>query len=103
MNVSRSYEGLSKEKIRESFTTFGACGVPTFQGAYMGVTVQFINKHVLFMIGVHCMAHRINLAVRTFSDFEAVIDVEDMLALVKTMPKKTLAIIGCGSFDQPSM
>lgn len=82
MNVSRSYEGLSKEKIREGFVTFGACRVPTVQGAYIGVTVQFINKHIIFLIGVHCMAHHTNLTVQTFSDFEVVRDVEDMLALV---------------------
>ena len=71
MNVARSCEGLSEEKIRESFIAFGTCGVQSFHGVNFGFTFQFINKHALFTIGVHCMAHCTNLAIQTFSDLKS--------------------------------
>jgi hypothetical protein len=94
MNVARVYGGLSNQKIKERLMTFGADGVSTFQGVKSGVTTQLINKHAPFMVGVHCMAHRTNLAVETLSSFEVVKHVEDLLASLysyfSSSPKRTL-------------
>ena len=94
VNVARAYGGLTEQKIREGLITFGADGVSTFQGAKTGVTVQLVTKHAPFMVGVHCMAHRTNLAVQTLSEFEVVRHVEDVLAALysyfSSSPKRTL-------------
>jgi len=38
-----------------------------FQGVKFNVTTQLMLKHVIYVLGVHCMAHHINLAIQTLS------------------------------------
>jgi hypothetical protein len=53
--------------IVSKLLSFGEDGVTVFEGAKTGVTKQLQTKHVSFMIGVHCFAHCVNLAVRMLS------------------------------------
>jgi hypothetical protein len=39
-----------------------------------------VQKHALFVDGVHCMAHRINLVVQTLSFMSLVSKIETLLA-----------------------
>jgi len=56
---------LTHEQISRRLICFGADGISTFQGVRMGVTVQIQSKFVPFCTGVHCIAHRCNLAAKS--------------------------------------
>lgn len=86
-NAAHAYEGLSKHEIEEGLITFGAYGVSTFPSAKSGITVQLVNKHALFMVGIHYVAHHTNLVVQTLSDFEVVKHVEDLLETLYSYSK----------------
>ena len=53
--------------IASKLLSFGANGVMVFKGAMTSITKQLQMKHALFMIGIHCFAHRMNLALRSLS------------------------------------
>jgi len=61
---------------------FGVDGVSVFQGSKNGVIVQMKDTIAPFMFGVHCMAHRTNLAVEPLSNLPVVSKLE---ALCQTM------------------
>lgn len=67
--------------IATKLVCFGADGVSAFQGCRTGVTVQFKAKHAPHVIGVHCMAHRVNLAMKTLSRLDLFHAVEDLCKL----------------------
>jgi len=58
---------LNSDQISRKLVCFGADGVSTFQGAKSGVTLQLRMKWAPFCMGVHCMAHRCNLAAKSLS------------------------------------
>ncbi len=64
--------GLIKNLIGIKFMTFGANGVSVFQGIKLGVTRQIFDARAPHSIGVHCMAHRTNLAVQILSHLQMV-------------------------------
>jgi hypothetical protein len=54
---------MSKFDIANKVVCFGANGVIIFQGLEIGVTIQLVNKHCPFVVGIHSMAHWCNLVV----------------------------------------
>jgi len=52
--------------------TFGTDGVLVFQGTKSSVTWQIFDAWAPHSIGVHCMAHRTNLAVQILSHLQMV-------------------------------
>jgi hypothetical protein len=63
---------LNKDNIAYKLITFGVGGVSVFQAVRIGVIVHLKNQNVPFMIGVHCMSHRINLVIQTLSKLSIV-------------------------------
>jgi hypothetical protein len=57
------FGGLSEIDLTSKLISFGANGVSNFQGAKTCVITQFLKKHAPFMLGVHYVAHCINLVV----------------------------------------
>jgi len=53
--------GFTKDLISKKLMTFGANGVPSFQGTMLGVTKQIVDGWVPHSMGVHCMVHRTTL------------------------------------------
>jgi hypothetical protein len=58
---------------------FAIDGVSTFQGTKIGVTKQINTNYACFSIGVHCMAHRSNLAFKALSTLGIVSSMKDLL------------------------
>ena len=86
--------GLSPAKVASRLVCFGADGVSVFQGRKNGVTTQMRQHMAPFVIGVHCMAHRTNLAVEPLSDLPVVAKVEAlcqaMFSYFSHSPKRQL-------------
>jgi hypothetical protein len=59
--------GLNDDAIASKLVCFGADGVSAFQGKRIGVTVQIKQNFAPHATGIHCLAHKINLAVKTLS------------------------------------
>ena len=63
----------------------------------MGVTQQIQSKYVPFALGVHCMAHRCNLAFKTLSQLDIMSRIEGLLksshAYFKHSPKRHLEFV----------
>jgi hypothetical protein len=70
--------GLSENVVAERMVSFGADGVSVFQGSRTGVTTQLKEHDAPFMIGVHCMVHRTNLAVEPLSNLPMVEKLETL-------------------------
>ncbi len=51
-----------------------------FQGLKFGVTIELMHNHAPFVIGVHCMAHRTNLIVRTLKGLNLVKKIEYVIS-----------------------
>jgi len=71
--------GLSREQIASRLISFGADGASVFQGVRTGVTRQLTENHAPFLTGVHCMSHRVDLALKTLSNLPVVSNVEGLL------------------------
>ena len=72
--------GLTPNEIRDRFMAFGADGASVLQGKRNGVTTKLQVSHAPHMQGMHCVAHRSNLAVQCLSDLEMVARIENLLA-----------------------
>ena len=83
--------------MSKTLLCFGADGVSTFQGAKTGVTQQIQSKYAPFALGVHCMAHRCNLAFKTLSQLDIMNRIEGLLksshAYFKHSPKRHLEFV----------
>ena len=73
--------GLDAETIAKKFLSFGADGVSMLQRNRIGVTLQIREKHALFMISVHCVAHRCNLAFKALLTLGIFSDIEKLLSV----------------------
>ena len=88
---------IERPALSKTLLCFGADGVSTFQGAKTGVTQQIQSKYAPFAIGVHCMAHRCNLAFKTLSQLAIMNRIEGLLksshAYFKHSPKRHLEFV----------
>jgi len=57
--------GLDTKTVAEKLISFGCDGASTLSGLRTGVTVQIKGQYAPFCHGVHCVAHRCNLAFKT--------------------------------------
>jgi hypothetical protein len=73
--------GVDLETVAKKLLSFGADGASTLQGNRSGVTLQIQEKHASFMIGVHCVAHRCNLAFKALSSLGIFADIEKLLSV----------------------
>jgi hypothetical protein len=73
--------GLDKDAIASKLLCFGADGCSAFQGSKNGVTVQIQKNFAPFASGVHCHAHKINLAVKTLSQLDVFHSIEELMRL----------------------
>jgi hypothetical protein len=67
LEAMKAYGGLPPLEIAGKLISFSADGVSVFQGVRTGMTVQLKDNHAPFVMGIHYMSHRTNLAVQTLS------------------------------------
>jgi hypothetical protein len=79
LKAMEAYSGLPPSEIAKKLISFGANGVLVFQGVRTGVTVQLKENHSPFVLEMHCMSHRTNLAVQTLLQLPLVAWIEVML------------------------
>ena len=68
---------VTDDEIAGKLFCFGADGVSTFQGLKSGVTTQIKDKFAPFSTGVHCCAHRLNLAAQSLSSLTVMHTIEE--------------------------
>jgi hypothetical protein len=51
------FGGMLKIDVVNKVVSFGVNSVTVFQGLKIGVTIQLVSKHYLFVVGIHYMAH----------------------------------------------
>jgi hypothetical protein len=73
------FGGLSLEELCEKLVNIGCNGSSVFQGHKKGVTHQFEEKVVPFVIRVHYFVHKTNLVVIILSDVLFVHQLEFLL------------------------
>jgi hypothetical protein len=73
--------GLADEDVAAKLLCFGADGVSAFQVKRTGVTVQIKAKHAPFATGIHCHAHKLNLAVKTLSHLAIFHAIEELMRI----------------------
>jgi hypothetical protein len=71
MNVLLKGGGLTKEELSKKLLWFGIDGVNVLQGRKTWTTKQIKNSWAPFFMGVHCIAHRANLAIPLFGEFDS--------------------------------
>jgi len=57
------FGGMSKSDIANIVVCFGVNNVIIFQNLKISVIVQLVNKHCLFVVRIHCMAHWCNFVI----------------------------------------
>ncbi len=72
------FGGMSKINIANKVVYFGANSVTIFQGLKISVTIQLVNKHRPFVVGIHSMARWYNLVVQTLSSLTLVAKIEGL-------------------------
>jgi hypothetical protein len=73
------YGGLSEGDLASRLVCFAVDGMTIFQGLKTRVTVQLVDKHAPFVIGLHCMAHMCNLVAQTLSKLPLVAKIKALL------------------------
>ncbi len=84
VHVFTDLSGLLVVDLANKVVCFGANDVIVFQGLKAGVTIQLMNKHNPFIVGIHCMAHQCNLAMQIFSSLPLVIKIEVLFSSMYT-------------------
>ena len=77
--------GLTPHQIRDRFMTFGANGADgasVLQRKRNDVTNKLQVFHTPYIQGMHCVAHRSDLAIQCLSDLEMVARTETLLAVL---------------------
>jgi hypothetical protein len=64
--------GLIQEERTKRLICFGANVASIFQGCHTKTTFQLKEKFAPYMMGQHCMAHRMNLVVQVLSNLPMV-------------------------------
>jgi hypothetical protein len=73
------FGGLRVEELVRKLVNIGCDRSNVFQGHQIGVTMQFRNKVIQFINGVHCFAHRTNLGIITLLNVLLVHQLEGIL------------------------
>jgi hypothetical protein len=79
MNFIMKGERLSKEEMSKKLLCFGANGMNMFKGGKTGMTKQIKDSWAPFSMGVHCVAHRTNLAVQSLGDLTFIAKIEGFM------------------------
>jgi hypothetical protein len=89
--------GLAREKIGDQMISFGADGTSVFTGHKAGVTRLLQDTIAPFVVGHHCIAHRVQLAASKLTHLRMVERVETLCAGLYTYfnksPKRYLAYL----------
>jgi len=64
MDALMTFGGLTDQQIIEHLVCLGIDGVSTFQRVRFGI-IDLLKTHAPYLIGIHCMAHRTNLAMQS--------------------------------------
>ena len=72
------HSGLKVTEVANRLVCFGANGAYVFQGHRNNVIALMRQYMALFLLGVHCMAHRTNLAVEPLSNLPIVSKIENL-------------------------
>jgi hypothetical protein len=78
------FGGMSKNDLANNVVYFGANGVTILQSLKTNVNVQLINKHYLFLVGIHYMAHNCNINVNILSSLIIFAKIETLFACMYT-------------------
>jgi hypothetical protein len=73
--------GLNDDATASKLICFGADGISAFQGKHIGVTVQIKQNFAPHATGIHCLAHKINLVVKTLSQLAVFHAVEELMRI----------------------
>eukprot|EP01018_Ginkgo_biloba_P020839 Gb_12925 [translate_table: standard] len=71
--------GMSNAMIAQKLVCGGANGASVMQGQRNGLCVRLQLSISPYMLSIHCMAHRMNLAFKIVSKFSHVCKVEDLV------------------------
>jgi len=74
--------GLTCEQIASKLVYFGANSISTFQGPKKGVTTQICEKWVPFLLETSSASHKINLVVKTLSNYPMISQLEGLFQSV---------------------
>jgi hypothetical protein len=89
--------GLTRTEIAQRLISFGADGASVFQGQKGGVTKRLVDSVAPFLVGHHCVAHRVQLAAQKLSSFAMVERVEvlcnSLYSYFNKSPKRFLAYV----------
>jgi hypothetical protein len=73
--------GLNNDATASKLVCFGADSVSAFQGKRIGVTIQIKHNFAPHATVIHCLAHKINLAVKTLSQLAVFHEVEELMQI----------------------
>jgi hypothetical protein len=73
------FGGLRLEELAGKLVSMGCNGSSVIQGHQMGVTMQFKKNVTPFFNGVHCFAHKTNLAMIILSNLPIMRQLEGVL------------------------
>jgi hypothetical protein len=79
MNVVERDGGLSTEEVRQWLLCFESDGALVLQGKKNGFVVQIQGSHAPHCQDMHCVAHRIDLAVEVLSELDMVSSIKKLL------------------------
>lgn len=89
-------------EIADKMVSFGADGAPVFQGVRTGVVQQFADKHAPYSLGIHCVAHKTDIAVGPLSNLPIVTKIEELVtslhAYFFNCPNDMLSLLDCPTF-----
>ena len=71
--------GMDDLTIAKKLVCVGADGAAVMQGQRTGLCARLQTSIAPYMLGIHCMAHRMNLAYKIVSTFPTVSKVEDLI------------------------
>ena len=71
--------GMDDLKIAKKLVCVGADGAAVMQGQRTGLCERLQTSIVPYMLGIHCMAHRMNLSYKIVRTFPIVSKVEDLI------------------------
>lgn len=81
MDVVASGRRLNLSSVASKLVSFDVDGASTLQGTRSGVMTQVRDKYAPFCIGVHCIAHRCNLAFKALSNLGIFAAIEKVLSV----------------------